>query len=77
MTIPIFVKNEVQLEQELEKATQGYSSFVIITDSHVAEHALPLLITQCEALSEAEVIELEPGEQTKDLEVAAQVYGSN
>jgi 3-dehydroquinate synthase len=76
MTIPIFVNNEVQLEKELEKATQGYSSFVIITDSHVAEHALPLLITHCEALSEAEVIELEPGEQTKDLDVAAQVYES-
>lgn len=74
MTIPTFIVTEQQLKSELGKLTQGYSSIAIITDSNVAEHVLPLLITSCEALAQAEVVELEPGEESKDLSIATQVY---
>lgn len=41
---------------------------IIIADSNTLEHCLPKLIYQVGSLSEAQIIELEPGENSKDIE---------
>jgi 3-dehydroquinate synthase len=55
---------------------RGYSRCIILTDSNTTEHCLLALTLSCEPLSEAEVIEVEPGEGSKSLEVAAGIWQS-
>lgn len=55
---------------------RAYSRCIILTDSNTTEHCLHALTLSCEPLSDAEVIEVEPGEGSKSLEVAAGVWQS-
>jgi len=47
---------------------------VILCDSHTLEHCWPILLQQVPALSEAALIETEPGEASKSLEIAAYIW---
>lgn len=51
-----------------------YSSFFIICDSNTLKHCLGELIRKCPMLQNAEIIELEPGEESKDLSVIANIW---
>ncbi|MGE0566828.1 MAG: 3-dehydroquinate synthase [Bacteroidia bacterium] len=51
-----------------------FSKFIVIADSNTLEHCFPLLITNCPELSEAEIIELEPGEESKEIETVIQIW---
>jgi 3-dehydroquinate synthase len=46
----------------------------IICDSNTMRHCLPVLITSCKALKDAEIIELEPGEESKDLNIIHHIW---
>ena len=48
--------------------------YFILRDENTFQHCLPLLISQVEALQEAEFVEVPVGEECKSLEVAAQVW---
>ena len=50
------------------------SSCFILCDENTLQHCLPSLITSCPLLAEAEIIEVEAGEQSKSLEIAAQIW---
>ena len=62
------------LSRELAKEEWRDAKYTILLDENTFQHCLPLLISQVEALQEAEFIEVPVGEECKSLEVAAQVW---
>ena len=53
-----------------------YSNYYIICDEHTFEYCLPTLLFHAPLLNEAEIIELESGEDKKTLETCLQVWGA-
>lgn len=53
---------------------ESYSSYVIICDDNTLIHCLPSLLASCAVLKNAEVIELESGEASKDIEIASHIW---
>ena len=62
------------LSRELAQEGWRDARYTLLLDENTFQHCLPLLITQVEALQEAEFIEVPVGEECKSLEVAAQVW---
>lgn len=62
------------LNKFLEKKT--YSHYYILCDEHTFENCLPALLFHSPKLNEAEIIELESGEDKKTLETCTQVWGA-
>lgn len=62
------------LGRELAGEEWQGARYTILLDENTFQHCLPLLISQVEALQEAEFIEVPTGEECKSLEVAAQVW---
>ena len=62
------------LDRELAKEDWQEAKYIILLDENTFQHCLPLLISQVEALQEAEFVEVPVGEESKSLEVAAQVW---
>ncbi|MBI2720992.1 MAG: 3-dehydroquinate synthase [Bacteroidetes bacterium] len=54
--------------------TKNYTSYFIICDSNTLKYCLSKLILSCKELKNAEVIELEPGEESKDIHVISHVW---
>lgn len=63
-----------ELGRELTKEEWQKASFTILLDENTFRLCLPLLISQVEALQEAEFIEVPVGEDCKCLEVVTQVW---
>lgn len=57
-------------------AKNSYTNYFIICDEHTFEHCLPTLLFNVPQLHEAEIIELESGEDKKTLETCLQVWGA-
>jgi len=57
-------------------AKNKYSKYYIICDEHTFEFCLPTLLFHAPLLNEAEIIELESGEDKKTLETCIQVWGA-
>jgi 3-dehydroquinate synthase len=55
-------------------AAGKYSQCVILCDDNTSRLCLPLLILNCPTLRKAELIEIENGESSKALEIAAQIW---
>lgn len=55
---------------------QDYTAYFLICDEHTFTHCLPTLLFNCPILNEAEIIELESGEQHKTLDTCLQVWGA-
>lgn len=62
------------LARELNKPEWKGARYTILLDENTFQHCLPQVISQVEALQEAEFIEVPAGEECKSLEVAAQVW---
>ncbi len=60
------IVNLLQLNRSLSHSSKGQN--VIIADSNTTEYCLTHLISSVEALSEAQIIEIEAGEESKSLE---------
>ena len=54
----------------------SYSKYVIICDENSFEYCLPSLLFHCPLLTEAEIIELESGEEYKTLDTCANAWGA-
>ena len=54
----------------------SYNRYYIICDEHTFEFCLPTLLFHAPLLNEAEIIELESGEDKKTLETCLQVWGA-
>lgn len=72
----IYVGNESldKLNAFIEK--QSYTKYIIICDENSFEHCLPTLLFNCPVLNEAEIVELESGEENKTLDTCANVWGA-
>lgn len=53
-----------------------HSKKIILTDEHVSELWLDFFISTFDALADAEIIQLEAGEENKDLEICTHVWGA-
>lgn len=62
------------MQRELAKEEWQDAKYTILLDDNTFQHCLPLLVSQVEALQEADFIELPVGEESKCIEVAAQVW---
>jgi 3-dehydroquinate synthase len=67
-------KSIADLSELVEPYASTASSIVIITDENVAKHWLAEFVASCPSLNKAEVIEIEPGEQAKSIELAGQLW---
>ena len=54
--------------------TVKYKQFFVLCDSHTLNHCLPLLIANSPAIKSANIFEIEPGEPSKCLAVAEQIW---
>lgn len=52
----------------------NYKHYIIVCDENTFKHCLPLLISQCPKLAKANVFEIEAGEVSKSLHIAAQLW---
>ncbi len=76
MAAPTFFKDDKALARELQRHIENASKTFILTDSNVAEAVLPRILANLGASESIEIIEVEPGEDSKSIEVAAQIWGT-
>ena len=69
-----FVDTLTDLSRKLEVMLRDSSSVFILTDENVSEKCLPQLIAACPYLEKAEVIEIEPGESSKSIEIVHHLW---
>ena len=62
------------LENEIAKI--GASSIFIIADTNTLQYCVPILIANIEILKEAQILEIEPGEESKAIEIASGLWES-
>ncbi len=62
------------LENEIAKI--GASSIFIIADTNTLQYCVPVLIANIELLKEAQILEIEPGEGSKSIEIASGLWES-
>ena len=62
------------LNKYLEEQYESFSQIFIIVDENTHEHCLPTLINNVEKLRDAEIIEIESGEDSKNIELASQIW---
>jgi 3-dehydroquinate synthase len=63
-----------KLAQVLDSMLADEPEVVILTDSHVSEACLPLLLNLSSSAARAEIIEVEPGEESKCPEIALHIW---
>lgn len=76
MANPSFFNDDVALCERLQFHISRASQTFILTDSNVAEAIVPRIIGNLQDADRIEIIEVEPGEDSKSLEVAAQIWES-
>lgn len=70
----IFTSDETEFGSVISAEIKAYSRIFILTDSNVAEYCLPTLISTVPQLADAEVLEVEPGEESKSIEVSNHLW---
>ncbi len=63
-----------ELNKFLKKS--NYTKYIIVCDENTISKCLPNLLFNCQLLNQAEIIELESGEENKTLETCSQVWGA-
>lgn len=63
-----------KLQAYLQK--RSYGSYFIICDEHSLRHCLPALLFHCETLLQAEMIELESGEDSKTMDTCMTIWST-
>ncbi|MEZ4799970.1 MAG: 3-dehydroquinate synthase [Flavobacteriales bacterium] len=68
-----FHHSDDHLCNELQKWIAQYSQVFLITDSNVNEHVTPRILANLEKPELIDIIEVDPGEASKSIEVVAQI----
>lgn len=63
-----------RLGDHLKQSTYKKSKFFILVDQNTIRHCLPLLMDHVKVLKTAEIIEVESGEQNKNIEVCIELW---
>ena len=66
--------NYTTISQLLNKEAKSGCKFFILVDENTHQHCIPQLITNVEALTEADIIEIESGEENKTIEICTQLW---
>ncbi|MFY7811123.1 MAG: iron-containing alcohol dehydrogenase, partial [Flavobacterium sp.] len=69
----IFENQEFTYLNQLIK-NNNFSSIFILTDTNVNEHCLPKLLPNIETTLPIEIIEIDPGEEQKNIEICVQLW---
>jgi 3-dehydroquinate synthase len=69
-----FHYNIEHLAEQLGRLTTNSSSLFIITDSNVQQYVLPDLLPLLNQEKNVEIFEIDPGEESKNLDIAAQIW---
>jgi len=72
----VFIGDDVlqQVQSFLEEHAAQYTKFFILVDENTVEHCLPIVQFHVPFLKDAEIVEIESGEQNKCIEVVTQVW---
>ena len=70
----VTIHSRISPKLDLFIKKQNYSAYFIICDSNTLNYCMSDLILACKVLRDAEIIEIEPGEQSKELEVAGHIW---
>jgi 3-dehydroquinate synthase len=65
-----------EINRFFRTAKNSYSKIFILVDENSLQHCYPQLVEQIGYFKDAELIEIESGEENKSLEVCAQVWGA-
>jgi 3-dehydroquinate synthase len=71
---PIIINSKVSAKLNSFIKANNYTSHFIICDSNTLKLCLGELILSCPVLKEAEIIELEPGEASKELDIVNNIW---
>ncbi|MDF2436833.1 MAG: aroB [Bacteroidota bacterium] len=72
----VFINKDIaaEINRFFESAGSRYSKIFILVDENSMKHCYPQLVEKIEAFKDAELIEIESGEENKTLEVCAQIW---
>ncbi|MEI6019784.1 MAG: 3-dehydroquinate synthase [Bacteroidota bacterium] len=70
----IYLGHEALKALHLFLKKSSYKQYFVVCDQNTLKYCLPMLISNCPALQKAEIFEIEAGESSKCLEVAAQIW---
>jgi 3-dehydroquinate synthase len=73
-TSPVFIEAKLSNKLNAFIKTNKYSSCFVICDTNTLKYCLSELIRKCPVLKDAEIIELEPGEESKDLNIVNHIW---
>lgn len=74
----VFINKNIakEINRFFRTAKGGYSRLFILVDENSLKHCYPQLVEQIEYFKDAEIIEIESGEENKSLEVCAQIWST-
>ena len=73
---PIFLGKTVFKKLSVFIKKGNYSSLHILVDENSMQHCLPILISNCIELKEANIIEIERGEANKSVEICVELWAT-
>jgi 3-dehydroquinate synthase len=73
---PVYIGNEstADLERIVDQPCYETSKIFILVDENTHQHCLPKLLVQIERLTKAEIIEIESGEQNKNIGICTHIW---
>ncbi len=77
-TYSVFITNTIskEINRFLKDSTVGYSSLFILVDENSLKYCYPQLVEHIPAFKDAEIIEIESGEENKNLEICSQIWAT-
>lgn len=63
-----------ELNRFFKKNKNRFSKFFILVDENSLRHCYPQLVAEIDVLEDAEIIEVDSGEETKNVEVCSQIW---
>lgn len=72
----IYVSQDALHQLQLFLKKNNFSQYVILCDENTLTHCLPILLHEVDVLTNAEIIEIESGEQSKSIDIATHIWHS-
>ena len=73
---PLYLENASlsNLKKFLSENAPSYSRVFVLLDDNIMAHCWPMVVSAIEELNDAELIQIEPGEGEKNIDVAKQIW---
>lgn len=73
---PIYISSDISKDINSFLKKNSYSKLFILVDENSLKHCYPQLVTAIPAFEDAEIIEIESGEENKNIEVCTQLWAA-